>query len=396
IAHCNFGLRGDESDGDEKFVRDLAADLGVEIFIKRFETKAFSAENKLSTQLAARELRYNWFREITKEKGFKYIATAHHQNDFTETVLLNVVKGSILQGLLGIPLSNENIIRPLLFAEKADILDFAKENNWNFREDSSNKEDKYQRNLIRNQVIPLLKNINPNVTETVYQAAQNRKYITDFFLKESERFVAENVIVSGNKQTLSIYTLPEKYLNPAFFNFWLSPFGFNFKQSTDLVSCLSSTESKTFLSKTHKLVKERDNLVLSFLQTADIESNAYIDSPKNALVFRNKNFESAVISPDEIGDLKDKDTAYFDLEKVEFPLALRSWQQGDYFLPFGFGKRKKISDFYTDMKFSSTEKAEQILLQNGNGELMWIVGLRTDDRFKITDTTKQVLRIAVK
>lgn len=396
LAHCNFDLRGEESDGDEQFVRELAMELGVEIFVKRFDTKTYAADNKLSTQLAARELRYNWFREILQKHGFKYIATAHHLDDFAETVLLNLIKGSILQGLQGIPVRNEKIIRPLLFAQKAEILQFAEKNQWNFREDSSNSSDKYQRNLIRNQVIPLLKNINPRITETVYQSAQNRKFYTGFFLQEAEDFINRNVTIEGERQAVSIYALPEKYFNPAIFNQWLSNFGFSFQQSIELVACLKSTESKTFLSQTHQVFKERDKVVLQPLENVDPEDSAYIESPENALIFRDQQFEMKVVNATDFGELKDKNQAYFDLEKISFPLSLRSWQQGDYFIPFGFGKRKKLSDFYRDQKFSSTQKSLQTVLVNGNGEILWIVGLRTDDRFKITDRTKQVLRITVK
>lgn len=396
IAHCNFGLRGDESDADESFVKDLATELGVNIYVKKFDTKAYARENKLSTQLAARELRYNWFSELITKNNFKFIATAHHKNDFSETVLLNLVKGSVLQGLQGIPVKNDIIIRPLLFAEKAEILEFAKENNWSFREDSSNKKDKYQRNLVRNQVIPLLKKINPNVTETIYQSAQNRKVINDFFLHEAEVFIQKHVEIKGQKQSVSIYNLPEKYLNPAFFNYWLSPFGFTFQKSNDLVLCINSTESKTFLSATHRIFKERGQVILQRLENTVKEEVAYIISPENALVTADFIFQSTIISIDDVGDLKDKNTAYFDLEKVTFPLAIRSWKTGDFFIPFGLGKRKKISDFYTGQKFSAVQKSEQLLLVNGNGEIMWVVGLRTDDRFKLTDTTMQVLRIDVK
>ncbi|RYD78056.1 MAG: hypothetical protein EOP53_11885, partial [Sphingobacteriales bacterium] len=302
----------------------------------------------------------------------------------------------VLQGLNGIPVKHENKIRPLLFAQKAEIVKFAEKNEWHFREDSSNKSDRYQRNLIRNQVIPQLKNINPRLTETVFQGANYRKFYMDFFLQEAESFITGFVQIENELQQISISALPEKYFNPAFFNYWLSGFGFTFQQSLELVNCLKSTESKTFLSQTHQIFKEREKVVLREIKATEIYEAAYIHAPGNALQFGGKSFVCEIISPENVTDFAAKNIAYFDLDKIQFPLQVRTWETGYYFIPFGLGKRKKISDFYKDQQFSSDQKAAQLLIVNAGGEILWVVGYRTDDRFRVSEATKQVLRVAVK
>jgi tRNA(Ile)-lysidine synthase len=395
IAHCNFKLRGEESDGDEKLVRMLADSFGVPFHVTSFETQSYADNKSLSIQMAARELRYRWFREIAQSENYSLIATAHHRDDLVETVLLNMVKGSVVKGLAGIPEKRGKIIRPMLFAGKDELQNFAKENKIAFREDSSNSSDKYQRNLIRNQVIPLLEKINPSLSETVAESSVARRELADWV----SDFVNQNLISALEEENgvfrLSIRTIRKRGLESIHLYEWLSEYGFRFTEIRKLFAGLDSTESLEFNSASHRLVKERENVVLTPISEGEVQTEILIEKGQAFAELGNLRFEfSEIDKPGEI-DFSDPNIAWLDADKIQWPLFIRTWQAGDYFYPAGFGKRKKLSDYFTDIKLGKLEKEKQLVMVSG-GEIIWVVGKRVDERVKVEEGIREVLRVLMK
>jgi tRNA(Ile)-lysidine synthase len=391
IAHCNFGLRGEESNEDEMFVKKLSIKYKVPFITTTFQTAEFAENEKISTQMAARVLRYEWFEKIRKEQNCDYIATAHHQNDVLETVLLNLTKGTGIAGLHGIRAKNGFVIRPLLFAEKEMIFDYVVENQIIWREDSSNESNKYQRNLIRNEVVPLLKQINPNLENTIQQTVERISAVEDIFEQEME-MLRKQITWSDAQATFvnykAIQTLSQPVIKLAEL---LKPYNFTYQQSQDIFDAFDKEAGRSFLTPTHTLVKDRTELVIT---------------PKNL-----KPFESQTITADdellEINHLKlsfgkpfdkaedftvptAKRTACLDAAKVRFPLQIRKWKEGDWFCPLGMNKKKLISDFLIDQKVPLNLKKDVYLLTS-NGSVVWVIGMRIDDRFKVTDKTEKVI-----
>ena len=393
IAHCNFQLRGEESDADEAFVKELAKRLDAPFFVKRFDTKIYSVEFGLSIQMAARDLRYAWFDELLKSNDYKYLATAHHKDDVAETVLLNLVKGSVLKGLHGILSKNNNIIRPLLFASKEEINEYASYKKYDHGEDKSNADSKYQRNLIRNEVIPLLKQINPDLSETIFKAAERRYQLETWAGIYIDKIKSDIVKNTQNGLLISINDLKAYQINPQIFFDWLEEFGFNYIQIEELFESIDNTESKRFLTKSHRLIKNRDSIVVELIKNND-QDNFIIEKGRDSVKCRQHSFTINTIHKSEIIDIGNQKVAYIDEEKVQFPLLLRKWEHGDSFKPFGLRGRKKISDFLTDLKLPFIEKENQLVVCSGD-DICWVVGQRIDDHFKISDRTKSVLKIEV-
>ncbi|MEA5141426.1 tRNA lysidine(34) synthetase TilS [Arcicella rigui] len=396
IAHCNFGLRGEESNEDEMFVKKLSIKYKVPFFVTTFQTADFAENEKISTQMAARILRYEWFEKIRVQHNFDYIATAHHQNDVLETVLLNLTKGTGIAGLHGIRVKNGHIIRPILFAEKESIFDYVVENQIIWREDSSNESNKYQRNLIRNEVVPLLKQINPNLENTIQQTVERITAVEDIFEQEME--MLRKQITWSDSQAIyvnykAIQTLSQPVIKLAEL---LKPYHFSYQQSQDIFEAFDKESGKTFLTPTHTLVKDRTELVIT---------------PKNLQAFTSKTIEknNVVVEFGErmlnIGAITEieegftvptaKKVACLDADKVRFPLQLRKWKEGDWFCPLGMNKKKLISDFLIDQKVPLNLKKEVYLLTS-NGSVVWVVGFRIDDRFKVTEKTSKICLMEVK
>jgi len=391
IAHCNFQLRGEESEADESFVKELAKRLDVPFFVKRFDTKIYAVEFGLSIQMAARDLRYGWFEELLKSNDYKYLVTAHHKNDVAETILLNLIKGSVLKGLHGILPKNNNIIRPLLFASKEEINEYTSYKKYAHREDKSNADSKYQRNLIRNEIIPLLKQINPDITETIYKAAERRYQLENWAGIYSDQ--VKNAIVKQTQKGLnvSIRDLKTYQIYPQVFFEWVEEFGFNYIQVEELFESINHTESKQFLSKNYRLIKDRESIVVESINGHN-EDNIIIEKGQDAASYGQYNFTINKIRKSEIVDFSNQKVAYMDEEKLQFPLLIRKWEHGDSFKPFGLRGRKKISDFLTDLKLPFIEKENQLVVCSGD-DICWVVGHRIDDRFKISNKTKSVLKI---
>jgi tRNA(Ile)-lysidine synthase len=398
IAHCNFQLRGSESNGDAAFVKNLAKKYKVEFHSIEFETSVYAKKNKLSTQVAARELRYEWFEKIRKKHRYHYIATAHHLDDSIETFFINLLRGAGVSGLHGILPKYNYIIRPMLFCGKTDIVNYAKKNKLTYREDSSNASDKYVRNKIRHQVIPVLKEINPQLENTINNNMMHLREVELIYKNEIEKQRKKIVTEEKDVVFISIKSL-KKVPAPATFLFeFLKPYNFNESIVNEITSVLDGESGKRFFSPTHRLIKDREFLIVeNKVQSLKIQSPKF-ESPKLKvkknqkeividkikLTFSNKSSKLWTLDPKLSTSI-----AQLDFDKLEFPLQIRKWQQGDTFHPLGMKGQKKVSDFFIDKKFSVTQKENTWLLIS-NDKIAWIIGHRIDDRFKITDKTKTI------
>jgi len=391
IAHCNFALRGEESDQDEQFTEELANSFNVPFFKIRFDTAAYAKENGISIQMAARELRYQWFEEIRDQAGYHNIALAHHAGDATETVLLNLCRGTGIAGLHGILPKRGTLIRPLLFLTRDEINKFITEQNIPYREDSSNLSSKYARNKIRLEVIPKLKELNEHLDETFEKNSRRFAELEDFLdIQVTElRNRLFKLLPSGATE---INTAGLKILKPQHLLLYelFKPFGFNEAVLSDLADQLDGLPGKKFESSTYILWLDRQKLFLHKKNRRQAESLLVTAGSKETalgniiLSYTTAEAEKLVISGN-------KDLAFFDAEKIKFPLELRPWQEGDYFFPFGMRGKKKISDFFTSLRIPLPEKPAIPLLVNGNGDILWVTGYRQDDRYKVTEQTKKVL-----
>lgn len=393
MAHCNFGLRGEDADGDENFVKEFAQQHQIEFHSIKFKTKEYAKEHQVSTQMAARELRYAWFDEIMQKHDYQLLATAHHLNDNIETLLLNLVKGTGIAGLRGIEAKNKQIIRPLLFATRAEIEKYALENEIKWREDISNQSDDYQRNLLRNKVIPLLKEINPNLENTFSRNFKRFEAINEVFQSAMESFKKNYVRFEGNKILVQIDSSQNAYLEE-----FLKPYKFNFQQVEQIKASFLSHSGKTFISPTHQAIKDREKLIISPIQKADFNENSsyLIDENTSEICLDDFSLKFETISienPIAIQELKNPDFAFLDFDKLVFPLEIRKWQQGDWFVPFGMKGKKKISDYLVDTKTSLDIKKITFLLIS-NQSIAWLVGKRIDERFRISSSTKRYIKIS--
>jgi tRNA(Ile)-lysidine synthase len=394
IIHCNFRLRGTSSEGDAEFVKTMADRIAVPYFFKEFSTKKVAAGSGRSIQMVARELRYDWFETILKEHNFKYVATAHHLDDQVETFLINLFRGTGIAGLHGIPVINCSIIRPLLYTCRKEIEQYAMQNDVAFRTDQSNLDTKYLRNKIRLEVIPILTAINPDfqqgLTETIRRIADFEQIGNGVLRK----WCSKAINWESDHGTIEISNLVQ--LSPVEPYLWmlLSPFGFNETQLSNILGCLYKQTRKVFNSDTHSLIKDRDHLVISKkksqIQYETIEI-AMFAGKKNIRKPVRLNFQR-ILCTNTFKIPADETKASLDLSKLHFPLVLRKWQNGDVFFPLGMRRRKKLSDFFIDQKFSIEEKERTWLLCSGN-DIAWIIGHRIDHRFRVTPETTEVLFI---
>jgi len=395
IAHVNFRLRRSESDRDEQFVRHLADKYGVQLFVKHFETARFARRNKVSIQVAARQLRYEWFDELLITQGFDVVATAHHLDDQVETFLINLTRGTGIAGLHGIPVRQGNIIRPMMFTGRKEIEAYARENQLEFVEDSSNRSDKYTRNKVRQKIIPQLEQLNPSfrkaITETIGYI-QDTEVIYRKAIEETRNSIIE---LNGNAILIPVKDLLALKPAEAWAYELLSPYGFNMANIRDIIGMEDAIPGKEVMSFTHRLVRDRDHLIIvprekAVKQAVNPVLNIGIGID---IVFPvHLSFEILEKIPVKYDD--PATTAYLDLEKLVFPLQIRKWRRGDFFFPLGMKQRKKLSDFFTDMKFSRIDKENQWLLCSGD-DIVWIIGQRIDDRYKITRESNKILFIRV-
>ncbi|WP_026776530.1 tRNA lysidine(34) synthetase TilS [Polaribacter sp. Hel_I_88] len=389
LAHCNFNLRGKESDLDAEFVNNLSQKTSNQIFIKSFDTQKYSKENKLSTQIAARELRYSWFQELAEKHHFDFIITAHHADDNLETFLINLTRGTGLEGFTGIPKINGNIVRPLLPFSREEILKYAKENNISWREDASNASTKYTRNKIRHQVVPILKEVNPSLLSSFEKTLENlqesQQILTDSIDKvSSEIMETKNAITKINIDKIQQLSNSKAYLYQL-----LKKFGFT--EWNDVYDLLSAQSGKQVFSETHRLLKDRDFLMLT--KKTNVISNVV----EKSLIQEN---QSKITNPVQLTfeqtqekSTENKQTIYVDKDLLKYPLLIRKWQNGDYLYPSKMQGKKKLSKFFKDAKFSLLEKENTWLLCNANNEIIWVINHRQDRRFSIKPSTKSTLKI---
>ena len=403
LAHCNFSLRGKESNEDEEFVKELGEKLAVQTHTIKFDTVAYAEEKGISTQMAARDLRYSWFQKIAKENNIDYIITGHQKDDVLETFFINLTRGTGLDGLTGIPEIQGNIVRPFMIFSRNDILIYAAKKKILWREDRTNSSIRYVRNKIRHKIVPVLKELNPNLLETFFNTLENLKG-SQQIVKDRIQNVKEKITKIHKKELHFNIDELKKLSNPKIYLFEiLKEYGFTeWNDVADLLDCQSG---KQVFSKTHRLLKDREVLILSeilqqeeierfeiFENTADINVPIALKFETITIPFDTKNHQNKVL--EEIL-FDDKNTISVDFDKVEFPLVLRKRQKGDFFFPIGLNGKKKVSKFFKDEKLSLIDKENTWLLCSKN-DIVWVVGMRLDDRFKVTKTTSKILKISPK
>ncbi|MDN3724068.1 tRNA lysidine(34) synthetase TilS [Aequorivita sp. SDUM287046] len=384
LVHCNFSLRDAESDDDEKFVVGLANNLSIPVFTETFDTIKFAAEHKISTQMAARELRYNWFDELISEYEYDYLLTAHHLDDNLETFLINFGRGTGLSGLTGIPIVHNKIIRPLLNFSREEILQFAVDRNYEWREDSSNKKTDYLRNKLRLQVVPQLKETNEALLKN-FQKTQ-RNLLASQNLIEDYMLIVFNLTVTQVEESYKIDVEKIKQLPHTEALLYELLHGFGFTEWDDVSNLLYAQTGKKLLSTTHQLLKNRNTLLLTKIANEKTSEEFLITELGSETPIKLEIKPTKDIS--EIG----KHIIYVASEKLKFPLILRKWRKGDSFIPFGMTGRKKLSKFFKDERLSLNEK-EKIWLLISEQKIVWVVGYRMDESFKVTDKTNQILKI---
>ena len=415
IAHCNFQLRGAESERDEAFVRQLGKRYGREVLIERFDTNAYAASRKISIQVAARELRYQWFHQIIDSwaQPAAFIITAHHLDDNIETLLMNFFKGTGITGLRAMLPRQGRILRPLLFASRADLEQFAGDQGLTWVEDSSNRSDKYTRNYFRHQVIPLVQQVYPAALFNLADNIGRFREIELIYRQAIEHQKKKLLEYKGSEIHIPALKLKRTEPLPTLVHEIITPFGFSPQQAAAVIGLLDSASGKYVLSATHRILKNRNWLIISprntpeaatiLIEAGDTEITYAQGTlrlqqlplePPSPQPLSPQSFPPQSLSPSRIpaAALAKTSIAWLDAAHVEFPLLLRKWQSGDYFYPLGMRKKKKLARFFIDNKLSLAAK-EKIWVVEMNKKIIWIVGLRIDDRFRITPQTRQVLKI---
>ena len=397
VAHCNFQLRGQDANDDEAFASQLAQKYGALYVSTRFDTEKYATNNKQSVQVAARNLRYEWFEKIRKLYGFTFIATAHHQNDVLETMVYNLTKGTGIAGLHGILPKNGHIIRPLLFTSRSKIEKYAQKRQLNYREDSSNSLTKYARNKIRHLVVPSLKEINPNIEDTFANNAKRFREIEIIYRQGIAAYRQQLFENTKHETLISIKKLQKIEALPTVLYELLKPYHYVATQIEQIIAALDAESGKVFFSESHQIIKDRQFLILSEKTTKD-SSFSLIDNDLHILEKKHEtfHFKKENRTEDFIYNT-DKHIAQIDFDKLEFPLILRSWQNGDYFYPLGMNnKKKKLKRFFADQKLSLNDKERVLILTDNKKRIIWIVNHRIDERFKVTEKTNLIYHIEAK
>ena len=393
VAHCNFKLRGKESDADEKLVREQVEMHGAPAFFESFETEEYAKINGISIEMAARELRYEFFEKVRSENGYDYIATAHHQDDLIETFFLNLTRKTGIKGLTGIKEKSGNLIRPLLFTGREEIERFAKDYFIEFREDVSNSDVVFQRNFIRHKILPLFSELNPSYKKNMLESISNLRdaeKVYDAFISGENRNVVQQTdqglvfdISALRKTTFPLLVLLETLKN----------YRFNPAVTEEIYNSLDADSGKQFYSRTHRVVKDREKFFV--LPLSDKQEHIFYIEKEDIELFKPLDLVIEKVDRENFRLSKQPNVASLDMDKLQFPLLLRKWRQGDYFQPLGMNGFKKLSDFFIDNKIPVHEKESTWLLCSGQ-KIVWVMGHRIDNRFKITPETKHILRIELR
>jgi tRNA(Ile)-lysidine synthase len=392
LAHCNYKLREIESNYDEDFIKSYAKTNSIELFTTSFDTNSYASLTKQSIQMAARKLRYEWFELLQEQHGFDFVLTAHHADDNLETFLINLSRGTGLEGLTGIPAINGSIIRPLLEFTRTEILDFATAKNLKWREDSSNKKVLYLRNNIRHSIIPLLKNINPSFMDSFNKSQkyliESQSVLKDYILEIEDRVIASVAEDQISYDINKILTLN----NPkAYMYLLLKPYGFT--DWNEIISLLQAQTGKQIYSPSHRLIKNRNNLILCKIN-AQLKVNISIQNSDSLIKIPsygiNLHMDITNFLP-----VKSPESVILDVKTLNFPLTVRNWNEGDYFYPIGMKGKKKLSKFFKDNKLSIVDK-ENTLILCSNDQVVWVLGMRADNRFMSTEKTINFLNISIK
>ncbi|HEK20340.1 tRNA lysidine(34) synthetase TilS [Mucilaginibacter sp.] len=388
IAHCNFTLRGADADADEQFTRELAKKLGVNYYATRFATKQYADENKLSVQMAARDLRYQWFQQLSSQHGFDTIALAHHQNDTIETILLNLTRGTGIAGLHGILPQNGNLTRPMLFLSRDEIQSIITNEGLAYVEDASNASVKYARNKIRHLVVPVLKELNPNLEATFENNLRNFRDMELLLDMQVKQIIEELLSVQGDELRINIERVNALVPQRLLLYKLLQPYGFTETIVDDLIPALNKHAGRSFKSPGYLLVVDREDMIITPLSDKPREVVCINQEDNNADWM---DYRMHILHDDSPLIIKDNPMAVsVDADKLVYPLTVRGWQQGDSFKPLGMRTRQKLSDFFVQQKVPLHAKNHIPLLVNGNGDIVWIGGYRLHDDYKVSNTTKKV------
>ncbi len=391
IAHVNFGLRGEESQGDEAFVQNFAEQIEVPFYVRHFNTKQYASQNKISIQMAARDLRYAWFEELLNEHGYRFIATAHHLDDQAETFFINVLRGTGISGMHGILPKQGKIIRPLMFTTREKIMSVAIDRNLAWREDRSNKSRKYLRNKLRLDVLSELYKINPLFSHKLNESITHLRDVESIYNSHIAGVTADLVQHTAEGILISIDWVYEYEPHDTYLFELLKPYGFTFSVVKEIVHSLDTFSGKVFYSHTHRLLRDRENFIIQPL--AELTEASF-----NKEIYSINRSASQMVDPiildwhesDQVAELPMGKAciACLDIEKLTFPLHLRKWEKGDWFMPLGLKGKKKLSDFFINQKISLADKEKTWLLVSGE-DIVWVVGKRIDNRFRITPKTRK-------
>jgi len=394
MAHCNFGLRGEESERDEAFVRSLAKKYNVDVLVKKFDTSSYAGQRKIAIQEAARELRYQWFEQLNIENDFTYTLLAHHADDNIETLLMNFFRGTGLQGLTGMPdwsFRGTYLLRPLLTVRRSEIEVFAKTHHLQWVEDSSNKSTKYTRNYFRHELIPAIKKMFPHIEENLLDNIERFKKVNVLY-QSSLQSIREKVCEKHLEEVRIPILKLLKYKDTSLIYEIIKDFGFGEKQVEEVFKLTTAESGKFIENETYQIIRHRNWLIIApkILEAQTIA----IEKKETRVNFSGGHLELNFLSKEKFSLNKSEKIAQLDAKHIQFPLLLRKWKQGDYFYPLGMPKKKKLSRFFIDQKLSKNQK-ENIWVLESNKKIIWVIGLRIDDRFKIIPSTKEVLQLTI-
>jgi len=393
VAHCNFRLRGEDSDGDEVFVGKLAEKYGFPFCTTAFDTTEYAKEKTVSIEMAARDLRYEWFEGIRQANQCEYILTAHHADDVVETVLINLARGTGIHGLTGIKAKKDRLIRPLLPFSRDELKSFAQENGLNYREDYTNAQTDFVRNKIRHQIIPVLQEINPGIQKTMNENVARFSDVELIYNNEIRNKKLTFVDQKNDKLLISVSELKDLPANKSHLFELLKAYGFHSRDVSNIIESLDAISGKLFYSENYQLLRDRDYLILT--EKEEKGAGEYELGKSGLTIEEDLKLECRIFErPADFKFSTDSKVACFDADKLSFPLKLRKWQEGDFFHPIGMKGRKKVSDYFIDNKFSLTDKENAWLLVSGD-DIIWLLGHRMDDRFKITKQTQSIYQIQI-